>query len=187
MIAVGQSHIDDRRIDLGLVQKLPMRDASAYYHEPSLYGCKMFSAIIIESKNDSVFSICEGIIASVFDVGDEEKVIIINNEQDLFYTFAQLNFTQAKKGDHVQKGLFIGLCRRSEDCESLFEMFCIVSDKTGDSLPEHKIWEILKNQDDVNNIIAYQKNVATHGFITTKVSTIQVSDTTGDDQSDAAR
>ena len=89
----------------------PVKNGMAYIIDYSGIGCSFgpYSGVYIEADTDSVFHARSGKVLNVFSLGNEEKVVMIEELPGEYFIYSDIRFTKLKKGDSLQKGDFIGL------------------------------------------------------------------------------
>ena len=164
ILAIGQHHLNAKRVDLGVTQNFPMRNGKVWYTDLKCFsGCTSSGSVEIESTNDSVFSSCAGKVNAIFDLGDY-KCIVVKVDASTFYSIIQLSSVVVKNEQFITKGTFIGKSKQDEE-KRLYSIMYMVLDSSARYFSEEKIWELLKltNEPECRkDEITYQVNQINH-------------------------
>ena len=134
------------------VSNLPVRNGKIYENpEWKCSGCcPPLDAPTILTTEDSCFSLTEGVVSAVFDLGGDVVVIIRNDS--LFFTYFSFKpetFT-LKKGDRLSKGTFIGLLKGKEKSK-LNELLFMVTKLNNRGYSFNRIVEFIRENMTTSN------------------------------------
>jgi hypothetical protein len=82
------------------------------FPEPYLSYTNPVQFISIVTDEDSVFSVSDGIVKSVFRIDNSDFIMI--ESKDAWYTYGYTNFSGLKKADTIANGQFLGIVSKIE-------------------------------------------------------------------------
>lgn len=133
---------------LGKINRIPALNGKVLKYNRDIYShhsYSEFSRVFIQSSSAKVFSISNGSVKSILNLGDS-WAIVIKGEDDHFYAFTDIDTVYISNNEKVKKGDLIGKSHFNKD-ENLFELEIIISDINGKYLSEDKLWEIIQKAD----------------------------------------
>ncbi len=110
----------------------PVRQGVIYKYEnknnPAHACASSLSIVSVVTHNDSVFHFENGKVAGVFTI-DNMYTIIIKNAKEEFITYSNLQAVALKKGDNVNRGMYLGITAESDVQEGLNQVDILVLQK----------------------------------------------------------
>lgn len=130
----------------GKVEKFPMTNGQVMKTNPSsIYACRGNPGLFIYSSHDSVFSLSQVKVCAVFDIGDEIG-IVTRDDCGTFYAYTNLGSCFAEKGNHLQKGAFMGQAKFDDDKKLFKLLLMVVADNQ--YISEENIWKLIKGSNE---------------------------------------
>lgn len=130
-------------VGYGISKRVPMIEGVVTSNE--YRGTRIIDysqGLTIKSKWDSVFSIADGTVASIFTL-DSSEALILKDKKENFYSYFLLKNASVVKGQAIRRGDFLGAATRTAE-SGLFELTLMMNDKVGMEIDAKILAPILK-------------------------------------------
>lgn len=142
-IVTAQSAIDSIR-----VYEYPVRQGVIYKYDPRenfSQACASNLCIVsVVTPADSVFHFEAGEVSSVFTVGNNYGIVVINPKGESI-TYSNLKDVRLKKGDHVKRGMLVGTTAQGDSLSAGLKLLDILILRNIKALPYNKTVQYIKS------------------------------------------